>query len=93
MRAAAPSAFEHLRLGTPAGVVQHVGTQYEARILDGGTRIRVREGRVDVKPEHGNAQSAGVGEQIAGDAIRHRSSGTPSRRAIRNGTGRRARRR
>lgn len=60
----APSLSEHLRVGTPAGVVQHVGTQYEARIVGGGTRIRVREGRVDLQPEHGNAQSAGVGEQL-----------------------------
>jgi ferric-dicitrate binding protein FerR (iron transport regulator) len=60
----APSASEHLRVGTPAGIVQHVGTQYEARIVNGGTRIRVREGRVDLQPERGNAQSAGVGEQL-----------------------------
>jgi len=60
-----PTATDHLRVGTPAGIVQHVGTQYEARILNGGTRIRVREGRVDLLPENGgNAQSAGVGEQL-----------------------------
>jgi ferric-dicitrate binding protein FerR (iron transport regulator) len=60
-----PTATDHLRVGTPAGIVQHVGTQYEARIVKGGTRIRVREGRVDLLPENGgNAQSAGVGEQL-----------------------------
>jgi ferric-dicitrate binding protein FerR (iron transport regulator) len=60
-----PSANDHLRVGTPAGIVQHVGTQYEARIVNGDTRIRVREGRVDLLPENGgNAQSAGVGEQL-----------------------------
>ncbi len=55
---------ERLQVGTPAGVVQHVGTQYEARIVDGGTRIRVREGRVDLLPETGGIQSASVGEQL-----------------------------
>jgi ferric-dicitrate binding protein FerR (iron transport regulator) len=60
-----PSASDHLRVGTPAGVLQHVGTQYEARIVSGGTRIRVREGRVNLLPENGsNTQSAGVGEQL-----------------------------
>jgi ferric-dicitrate binding protein FerR (iron transport regulator) len=52
-------------VGTPAGVVQHVGTQYEARIVAGGTRIRVREGRVDLLPENGGTtQTASVGEQL-----------------------------
>jgi ferric-dicitrate binding protein FerR (iron transport regulator) len=59
-----PTVSDHLRVGTPAGVVQHVGTQYEARIVAAGTRIRVREGRVDLLSEHGNAQTAGVGEQL-----------------------------
>lgn len=59
-----PSATDHLRLGTPAGVLQHVGTQYEARIVEAGTRIRVREGRVDLMPKRGNVQSAGMGEQL-----------------------------
>ena len=59
------TAADHLRVGTPAGIVQHVGTQYEARIVNGGTRIRVREGRVALLPQNGgNAQSAGVGEQL-----------------------------
>jgi ferric-dicitrate binding protein FerR (iron transport regulator) len=59
-----PTTSEHLRLSTPAGVVQHVGTQYEARIVQAGTRLSVREGRVDLMPVHGNAQSASVGEQL-----------------------------
>src|SRR6185295_18258125 len=41
-----PHASRSLRVSTPAGVVWHVGTQYEARIVNGATRIRVREGRV-----------------------------------------------
>ena len=59
-----PSAAR-LQLGTPAGVVRHLGTQYEARILSsGGTRIRVREGRVDVTPANGPPRTLEVGDQI-----------------------------
>ena len=54
-----------LQVSTPAGVVRHVGTQYEARVVnDGSTRIRVREGRVDVKPVKGEALTLRVGDQI-----------------------------
>lgn len=61
----APKASRPLRVGTPAGVVWHVGTQYEARIVNGATRIRVREGRVDLVGEQGGAaQSAHVGEEL-----------------------------
>ncbi|HEV7714397.1 MAG TPA: FecR family protein [Steroidobacteraceae bacterium] len=55
---------EHLQVGTPAGVVRHVGTQYEARIVSRGTRIRVREGRIDLVPVGAGSQSASVGEQL-----------------------------
>jgi len=58
-----PSAAR-LRVGTPAGVLRHVGTQYEARIVSSGTRIRVREGRVDVMPENGPSRTLEVGDQI-----------------------------
>lgn len=60
------SLAEHLRVGTPAGVVHHVGTQYEVRLVngDGVTRIRVREGRVNLTPERGDVQTAQVGEQL-----------------------------
>ena len=60
---AGPSAAR-LQVGTPAGVVRHLGTQYEARILSTGTRIRVREGRVDVTPASGPTRTLEVGDQI-----------------------------
>lgn len=53
-----------LQVGTPAGIVRHLGTQYEARILNSGTRIRVREGRVDVMPANGPTRTLEVGDQI-----------------------------
>jgi len=59
-----PRASRSLRVSTPAGVVWHVGTQYEARIVNGATRVRVREGRVEVMPEQGRQQSAHVGEEL-----------------------------
>jgi ferric-dicitrate binding protein FerR (iron transport regulator) len=49
-----------LRVQTPAGVVRHVGTQYEVRLVDLGTRIRVREGRVQF--------SAPGGARVVGEA-------------------------
>ena len=53
-----------LQVGTPAGIVRHLGTQYEARILSSGTRIRVREGRVDVMPANGPSRTLEVGDQV-----------------------------
>ncbi len=58
-----PSAAR-LQVGTPAGIVRHVGTQYEARILSSGTRVRVRERSVDVMPANGPARTLEVGDQI-----------------------------
>lgn len=73
-----PSASRSLRVSTPAGVVWHVGTQYEARTINGATRIRVREGRVDVRPEQGTAQSARVGEELLVSAQGDIARGTVS---------------
>jgi ferric-dicitrate binding protein FerR (iron transport regulator) len=53
-----------LHVGTPTGVVRHIGTQYEARIVNGATRIRVREGRVDVEAAQGTRRTLRVGDQI-----------------------------
>jgi len=46
-------------LETPAGSVRHLGTQYEARLVDGGLRVAVREGRVQID---------GSGSNVVGDA-------------------------
>lgn len=69
-----------LQVGTPAGVVRHVGTQYEARILSSGTRIRVREGRVDVTLENGPSRTLEVGDQIlvSSDGVEERGRIEPS---------------
>lgn len=64
---AASPAFE---LDTPQGRVAHLGTQYEARILDGGVRIGVREGRVRLSRATGDVVG-NVGESLTvrGDEV------------------------
>lgn len=62
-------AFE---VETPAGVVRHLGTQYEARVTHGTLRVAVREGRVAIGG--GSSEIVGrAGQQItlqAGEATR-----------------------
>jgi ferric-dicitrate binding protein FerR (iron transport regulator) len=53
-----------LRIDTPAGVVSHVGTQYEVRLLKSDVRIRVREGRVELSDPSGVAERVDAGEQL-----------------------------
>lgn len=50
-------------LQTPFGEVQHMGTQYEARVGDGTLRVAVREGRVKAGPAAAK-QVAAAGEQL-----------------------------
>lgn len=66
---AAPSAevASVLRIRTPLGVVQHVGTQFEVRFTEGeegSLRVRVREGRVLVARED-QTLSLESGEELA----------------------------
>ena len=64
-----PSAAHSLDVVTPAGVVSHVGTQYEVRLTDAGVRLRVREGHIEWRSRTGWIESGRTGEQllIAGD--------------------------
>jgi ferric-dicitrate binding protein FerR (iron transport regulator) len=63
-------------LQTPAGAVDHIGTQFEAFVADGDTRIRVREGRVRISAPRGVEQ----GE--SGSEITVARSGEISRKSI-----------
>jgi ferric-dicitrate binding protein FerR (iron transport regulator) len=65
-------------LDTPVGTVRHVGTQYEARLVDGELRVGVREGRVEVSDAHESVfGSAGEVVTISGNgAARSRLSPT-----------------
>lgn len=53
-----------LLVETPAGSVRHVGTQYELRLLDAGTQLRVREGRVEIRSPDGLVEQGRGGEQL-----------------------------
>ena len=58
------TAERRLRIETPVGAVEHLGTQYEARFASPSLRVRVREGRVALTPAKGILQSGGAGEQL-----------------------------
>jgi ferric-dicitrate binding protein FerR (iron transport regulator) len=65
-------------LDTPAGPVAHLGTQYEARIVDGGVRVGVREGRVRLAHAAGDlVGTAGESFTVLGDEVA-RSSLAPN---------------
>lgn len=63
---AGPGAGSPGRLAviTPAGSIRHVGTQYEARLLDSSLRLRVREGRVEWQSHAGRREQGTSGEQL-----------------------------
>jgi ferric-dicitrate binding protein FerR (iron transport regulator) len=60
---------------TPAGVVSHVGTQYEVRLDGANVQLRVREGRVQWRSPSGAIENGLAGEQltIAADGAVSRS--------------------
>jgi ferric-dicitrate binding protein FerR (iron transport regulator) len=64
-----------LAIDTPYGSVTHVGTQYEARLLPDGMRLRVREGHVRLR-RAGSHLDARAGEELelAADGSVHRSA-------------------
>ena len=54
----------HLAVETPAGILRHVGTQYEVRLDAAGVRVRVREGRVEWLSNSGAVERGNAGEQF-----------------------------
>lgn len=58
------SRESRLVVETPAGLVQHVGTQYEVRIDGDDVRLRVREGRIEWRSHRGGVESGQSGEQL-----------------------------
>lgn len=56
------NATAALRIDTPAGVVRHVGTQFQVHVRDGLTRVLVREGRVVLTAAGGAALDLGAGD-------------------------------
>jgi ferric-dicitrate binding protein FerR (iron transport regulator) len=62
----AAAAASTLLVQTPVGAVEHLGTQYEARLVGRDLQLRVREGRVRLRitgNEVGQVE-AGAGEQL-----------------------------
>lgn len=57
----APTA---LRIGTPAGEVRHVGTQFQVAVDDDATRVSVREGRVMVDGPGAARFELGAGDRL-----------------------------
>jgi ferric-dicitrate binding protein FerR (iron transport regulator) len=55
-----------LRVRTPGGEIRDVGTQFEARWIDGSLRIRVREGAVALA-DGGRSIDVGAGTEIVRD--------------------------
>lgn len=72
---------ERVVIRTPLGDVHDVGTEFEVRMVDDAVRVRVREGRVDLR-RNGATHSAAAGVELAADA-----RGNVTQRAIaRNGS-------
>jgi ferric-dicitrate binding protein FerR (iron transport regulator) len=64
------AASPQFELDTPAGRIAHLGTQYEARIVDGNVRVGVREGRVRLTRAAGDVVgTAGESLTIHGDRV------------------------
>jgi ferric-dicitrate binding protein FerR (iron transport regulator) len=64
------AAIPEFELDTPAGRVAHLGTQYEARILDGGVRVGVREGAVRLSRPSGDVVgTAGESVTVRGEVV------------------------
>ncbi len=66
-----------LQIRTPAGVIHHVGTQYETRLAGTDVRIAVREGKVELDTSGGATQRARAGEELTID-----SAGSVERSAV-----------
>lgn len=72
------NAHAALCIDTPAGVVRHLGTQYQVRVRRELTRVQVREGRVVFTASDGAADlSAGDVAEASGGAI-HIRHGEPA---------------
>lgn len=65
------NAVPALRIVTPAGVVRHVGTQFQVHVAGNTTRVRVREGRVLLTRATGTPTDIAAGDElrVAGNAM------------------------
>jgi ferric-dicitrate binding protein FerR (iron transport regulator) len=63
-----------LLVDTPQGTVRHLGTQYEARLLDDGLRLRVREGMVRVDVDGATADGRAGEQLVVGQGVVRRAA-------------------
>jgi len=61
---------------TPAGTITDIGTRFEVRLVDGNTRVRVRDGKVRL------AQASTVSEVGASEELVARADESTSRRRV-----------
>ncbi len=61
---ATPAPAAPLDVVTPTGIVRHVGTQYEVRLLDAGVQVSVRDGTVEWRSRGGGVERSGSGERL-----------------------------
>jgi ferric-dicitrate binding protein FerR (iron transport regulator) len=68
-----------LTIGTPAGEVRHIGTQFQVEVSGDSTRIRVREGRVALRRDDAIARTVAAGDalEVRGDE-EHWQHGLPT---------------
>ena len=68
------NAVPALRIETPAGVVRHVGTQFQVQVAGLTTRVRVREGLVLLTRASGAPTDIAAGDelQVTGDDLQWR---------------------
>ena len=61
-----------LTIGTPAGELRHIGTQFQVRVSGNTTNIRVREGRVALRRGDAIAHTVAAGDalEVRGDEER-----------------------
>jgi ferric-dicitrate binding protein FerR (iron transport regulator) len=58
------NALPALRIETPAGVVRHVGTQFQVSVSGDTTQVRVREGRVLLTSATGAQSDIATGDEL-----------------------------
>ena len=66
------NAASRLRIETPAGEVRHLGTQFLVAVDGAATRIRVREGRVELARPGAPAQDIAAGDALEVDGLQLR---------------------
>lgn len=58
------AATRDLQFETSLGTLRDIGTQFEVRMSETGLRVRVRSGRVELRPSSGSRQLANAEEQL-----------------------------